>query len=264
MTGSPPRRFERYVALGDSSTEGLEDPDGSGGYRGWSRRLAQRIANVQGSLEYANLGVRGSTTPQMLREQLAHALALRPDLATVFSGTNDLASVQFDAVALARDMEAMQHALIAGGATVLTFTLPDSSPVMPLARLFTSRIRALNAELRAAAARTGATLLDFAVLPIGSDPRVWSDDRVHANSLGHSRIADALSEALGLPDTDDAWSRPLPLATPKSHWEWISDEMVWTQRHLLPWIGRGLRRRAADSLRVGAHANPGLVMLTRG
>jgi hypothetical protein len=26
--------FRRYVAIGDSSTEGLEDPDGLGGYRG--------------------------------------------------------------------------------------------------------------------------------------------------------------------------------------------------------------------------------------
>ena len=41
------RRFERYVALGDSSTEGLDDPDGRGGYRGWADRLAERIAGGQ-------------------------------------------------------------------------------------------------------------------------------------------------------------------------------------------------------------------------
>ena len=48
-TTSParPGRFERYVAIGDSSTEGLIDPDGQGGYRGWSMRLAERIAEVQ-------------------------------------------------------------------------------------------------------------------------------------------------------------------------------------------------------------------------
>ena len=33
------RRFERYVALGDSSTEGIADGDPRTGYRGWSRRL---------------------------------------------------------------------------------------------------------------------------------------------------------------------------------------------------------------------------------
>lgn len=46
--------FERYVAIGDSTSEGLDDPDGQGGYRGWSNRLAERIAAQQGSLLYAN------------------------------------------------------------------------------------------------------------------------------------------------------------------------------------------------------------------
>lgn len=43
-------RFERYVAIGDSSTEGLDDPDGNGGYRGWANRLAETIPGQQGSL----------------------------------------------------------------------------------------------------------------------------------------------------------------------------------------------------------------------
>ena len=52
--------FRRYVAIGDSSTEGLEDPDGRGGYRGWADRLAQHIADGQDEpLEYANLAIRG-------------------------------------------------------------------------------------------------------------------------------------------------------------------------------------------------------------
>ena len=80
MDASLPRRFERYVAMGDSSTEGIDDPDESGGYRGWSRRLAQRIAEVQGWLWYANFGVRGRTTRQILQQQLAPALALRKSL----------------------------------------------------------------------------------------------------------------------------------------------------------------------------------------
>ena len=76
----PPFHFERYVAIGDSSTEGLKDDDGQGGYRGWSQRLAERIAHAQGSLLYANLAVRGCRTRQVRDEQLAAALAMRPDL----------------------------------------------------------------------------------------------------------------------------------------------------------------------------------------
>ena len=41
------RTFRSYVALGDSSTERLMDPDGAGGYRGWADRLAQHLADAQ-------------------------------------------------------------------------------------------------------------------------------------------------------------------------------------------------------------------------
>src|SRR5688500_2863943 len=92
-----PVRFERYVALGDSSTEGIDDPDGAGGFRGWSQRLAEKIFAVQGSLHYANLGVRGLTTAQVRERQLSAALAMRPELATLFCGTNDVTGLRFDA-----------------------------------------------------------------------------------------------------------------------------------------------------------------------
>ena len=59
---SIPKRYERYVAIGDSTSEGLDDPDGRGGYRGWANRLAERLAELQGSVLYANLAIRGRTT----------------------------------------------------------------------------------------------------------------------------------------------------------------------------------------------------------
>ena len=154
MVKSKHKRFERYVAIGDSSTEGFNDPDGAGGYRGWSRRLAARIAHAQGELLYANFGVRGLTTRQILDQQLVPALAMRPDLVTMFSGTNDVIGLQFDAPAIARDMEHMQRTFIDDGATVLTFTLPDLTPIMPSARWIAPRIHAMNDGLRTATART--------------------------------------------------------------------------------------------------------------
>src|SRR3954470_5436788 len=131
----PPRTFSRYVAIGDSSTEGLDDPDGKGGYRGWANRLAERVAAAQGSpLLYANLAIRGRSTRQILDEQLEPALTLNPDLVTLFTGTNDVVRGRFDASAVGRDVELMQRRLVESGATVLGFTLPDLSIVMPLAR----------------------------------------------------------------------------------------------------------------------------------
>jgi lysophospholipase L1-like esterase len=70
-------RFDRYVALGDSTAEGLDDPDGQGGYRGWADRLAERIAHHQGGLLYANLALRGRQTREVRGEQLEKALAMK-------------------------------------------------------------------------------------------------------------------------------------------------------------------------------------------
>jgi lysophospholipase L1-like esterase len=245
MVAAPPRRFERYVALGDSSAEGLVDPDGAGGFRGWADRLADRVAAAQGPLLYANLAVRGRRTRAIREEQLSAALALRPDLATIFAGTNDVIARDFDLEATAADAEAIQSALAASGATILTFTLPDLGAVLPLARRVAPRVVALNERLRAIAARTGARLVDFESHPVALDPRLWHADRLHANSEGHARIAAALAHALGLPGTDDAWGRPLPPARPAGRAARLAAEVAWSGRYLVPWAWRHLFGRSS-------------------
>lgn len=241
MNPQLPTRFERYVAIGDSSTEGLDDPDGTGGYRGWANRLAEHIAAVQGTLLYANLAVRGKLTRQIRDDQLEPALGLCPDLVTLFAGTNDVVARRFDADDVATDVDEIQRALIGAGATVLTFTLPDLTPVMPLARVVAPRVRALNEILRSVAATNGVILVDLATFPVASDPRLWSDDRLHANSTGHTRIAAALAHALRLPGADDSWSYPLPPRVRPTRRAAALAEVIWVRRYLLPWIWRHLR-----------------------
>lgn len=248
--------WRRYVAVGDSTTEGLDDPDGAGGYRGWADRFALAVARAQGGLEYANLAVRGRTTARIRAEQLPAAVALAPDLATVVAGMNDVLRPSFDADRVAADIGAMQRALVDRGATVLTFTLPDPAPVMPLARPLRGRVVALNAAVRAVTARTGATLLDLGAHPVASDPRLWSDDRLHANSAGHERIAEALAYTAGLPGFDDAWSRPLPAPLRRPGHEVVRAELAWTRRHLLPWLARHLRGRSSGDDRTAKRPVP--------
>src|SRR3954466_9574620 len=89
--------FHRYVALGDSGTEGVGDephPDGS--ERGWADRLAAILAEKNPQLLYAHLAVRGRLTAQIHEEQLGPALALEPDLATVMAGLNDIIRPRHD------------------------------------------------------------------------------------------------------------------------------------------------------------------------
>ena len=237
--------FERYVAIGDSSTEGLDDPDGRGHYRGWADRLAEHIARAQGSLLYANLAIRGRETHRILAEQLEPALAMKPDLVTLFTGTNDVVRKRFNVDAVGRDVRTMQERLIAAGATVLGFTLPDLSSVMPLARPIAPRVHALNEMLRAVSWETGALLLDFATYPVAEDPRLWSADRLHANSAGHARIAAALAWKLGLPGTDESWGVPLPDMPAPGTLATLGAELAWIARFFLPWVWRHARGRSS-------------------
>lgn len=260
MSTRPRPLFSRYVALGDSSTEGIDDPDGVGGYLGWSQRLAERIhASQGGGLLYANLAVRGLKTCEVRSGQLAPALALRPDLATVFCGTNDVTAPRFDALRVAADIAHMQRALVAGGATVLTFTLPDLTPLMPLARLIAPRIAALNQALAEASRQSGAILVDFAAQPVATDRRLWSEDRIHANSAGHTRIADALAHALNLPGSDGSWSAPFATDLGGTRAQRLAAELRWLRRHLLPWVWQGLR--GESSMRTRGPKRPHLTPL---
>ena len=232
-------RFESYVAMGDSSTEGLQDPDGAGGYRGWADRLAERLAQAQGGLLYANLGVRGKRSREIREEQLASALAMKPDLATVFAGSNDILERHFDAGKLQAELTCMMGSLASEKAVVLTFTLPDLTRVMPIGRFLAPRVRAMNQAIRDAAAATGARLIDFAAYAAGSDPRLWSEDRFHVNAEGHARIAAALAQALGLPGTDDAWQQPMPERNARSRWTRMAESWSWYRHHLLDHLWQG-------------------------
>lgn len=244
--------WSRYVALGDSSTEGLDDPDGQGGYRGWADRFAEHVASAASpDLLYANLAVRGRLAAQVRQDQLPRALELQPDLATVFAGVNDLLRPSFDADAVGADLEAVLAALVDAGATVLTITTPDPGWVMPLVRPLRSRVAALNDRVREAARRTGALVADVGATQVASDPRMWSADRLHANSLGHERIAAALAEALGLPGADHTWAEPLDAAGRRRPDHVVRDEVLWWGRHLAPWV---LRRARGQSQGDGVTA----------
>jgi lysophospholipase L1-like esterase len=128
------RTFRRYVAIGDSSTEGLEDPDGESGYRGWADRLAEIIANAQAEpLHYANLGVRSLHLTEIRTTQFAAAMAMQPDLFSIFGGANDMLSVTCDFAAIRANLAAIFREARSRDCTVVTFTMPDPSSITPSA-----------------------------------------------------------------------------------------------------------------------------------
>ena len=61
--------YRRFIALGDSITEGLTDPYADGQMRGWADRVADVMAAEPG-FTYANLAVRGRTLDRVVAEQV--------------------------------------------------------------------------------------------------------------------------------------------------------------------------------------------------
>lgn len=240
-------RYQRYVAIGDSSTEGLDDDDGAGGFRGWADRLAEHVDAAYPGLQYANLAVRGLSAGEVAESQLAPALALSPDLSTVVAGMNDLLRRNYSAARVANTVGHMIRALRALGTTVVTFTIPDVSPRMLLGSRLSGRTDALNLELRRVAAETGAILLDLASAPLAADPRMWARDRIHGNPEGHTRIAAELAHLVGLPDAiTGSLAEPLPPLPPRGLRD-LAVDATWIAKYVLPWAIRRLRNRTTGT-----------------
>ena len=237
----PDQLYHRYVAIGDSQTEGIGDGDDTTGYRGFADRLAARLAELNPELLYANLAVRGRLAGEIHAEQLAPALELRPDLATVVAGLNDVLRPRFDLDATAGHIEAMFASLTKAGAVVGTVTYPNVAKIAPLARPLLPRILALNARIREAAARHGVRVVEAFTVEVTTDARIWSEDRLHASPMGHQRIADSMAHALELPGADDSWTHPLPAIPNPPRLTVIRAELRWLGGFLGPWLGRRIR-----------------------
>ncbi|MDJ1137497.1 SGNH/GDSL hydrolase family protein [Streptomyces iconiensis] len=233
--------YQRYVALGDSTTEGIGDGDEPSGYRGFADRLAEQLAAASPGLRYANLAVRGCGAAHVHERQLPAALDLDPDLATVVAGVNDFLRPRYDVTEVAGHLEATFAALTAAGTHVVTLTFPDIGKIAPIGRLIASRASDLNALVREAAARHGVTVVDTAAHAVTVDPRLWSPDRLHLSPLGHGRSAAAFARALRLPGSDDSWALPLPALPPRGPWQTARTELNWAATFLAPWLVRRLR-----------------------
>jgi lysophospholipase L1-like esterase len=243
------RRFHSFVALGDSTTEGMDDPTPTGGYRGWADRLADRLATMVPDFRYANLAVRGRYAAQVRAEQLAPALALRPDLISVIAGVNDVLRARCDLAELIGHLDAMYAASAATGATVLTITQPDPVAVLRMGKPVQRRLYAYNEELRASAARHGVLVVDFERMPAATHPLFWSVDRLHLNSLGHTRMAATIAGALGLPpvvgDPGVGEGSELPPPPVLTRREALTRDVTWLGEYFAPWLWRHVRGRSA-------------------
>ncbi|ALE91606.1 SGNH hydrolase [Arthrobacter alpinus] len=241
---APRHPWNRYVAMGDSFTEGIGDPEPSspGGYRGWADRVAEELSRDQDDFCYANLAIRGRLLGQILGEQLEPALSLKPDLISISAGGNDLIRPGSDPDILAESLDAAVATMTAAGATVLLFNGPDirDTPVLGKVR---GRVAIYNENLRTIAARHDAIVADMWSLRQLNDPQMWAGDRLHFAPLGHHTIAIMALNALNVPHT---LVPRLPTPLPPQRWQTArAGDLVWAREFLVPWVLRRLRHQSS-------------------
>ena len=251
--------YNRLVVCGDSYSEGMTDEMVDGHYRGWADRVADGLAKKSATFTYANLAVRGKLLPQVIEDQLEIALSFvtGPDtLISFHAGANDALRPGFDQALAKQRYQSAVRTLAASGATIMLFTvLEDTGNSGRGSKLWQERFAAFNNGVREVAAEVGAILLDANQERFFSDRRFLAFDRLHLNSLGHSRSADAILEKLGY-ESDPGWRTPLP---PAKATPWIKERAIgvmWFFVFALPWIIRRLRGRSSGDGRVCKYPTP--------
>jgi len=233
--------YRRYVAIGDSQTEGLWDGDDVIGLLGFADRLAAMVDSLWPGLQYANLAIRGKRVGHVLNEQVPRALAMRPDLITVCAGMNDVIQPGRSFGPALLDLERVYAALADSGATVVTTTFPNVAQFLPLGRLVSTRLAQINNAISAAAQRYGFRLVDLYNAPSMRQLDTWAIDRVHASTKGHMLFAAAAAEALNLPDSNHDWAVGGLGPTQRTLRAGAYEQFRWTQESFFPWIWRRLR-----------------------
>ncbi len=187
----------RLTVLGDSFTEGREDPAGDGRWVGWVTRLAGMLGIAPAGVR--NLGAHHATTQAVVDEQLAAALWGKSPLIGVVVGVNDLLS-DFDADRMRRNLTTIFGQLAGVDTVVFTARYTDIPANLPVPEMFRALLRRrfteANAALTEITTATGALCLDVMSIPGWSDPGFWSADGLHPNALGHQRFAEAVAGLL--------------------------------------------------------------------
>ena len=236
--------FHRYVALGDSFTEGVGDPDPAApnGWLGWADRLAGGLAARTPDFAYANLAIRGRKLPAILAEQIEPAIALQPDLISIHGGGNDLLRPNIDIDALAASYDEAIGRMAAAGAHIMMFTVADPG-LNSAIKMIRGRTAIYNEWIREIAEKHDATLVDTWRMRGWKVSEVMDVDRLHLNPVGHQNIAIAALEALGV--EHDLQPLPLTETAELSRREQRAVDIAWAREHLAPWVKRRLTGRSS-------------------
>jgi lysophospholipase L1-like esterase len=240
----------RYVAIGDSFTEGMGDERPDGSPRGWADLVAAGLAAASGGgVQYANFAIRGRLLEPIVTTQLDAALALspRPTLMTLNGGGNDMMRRNSD---LQRLLDLTESAILRcadAGVRLVLLSGADPSEHLPFGKVLRERAAALTDAVRELTVRHDLLFVNcFGDEELRRAP-YWSADRLHLNADGHRRVAGLVLAALGT----SAEEYRLPVS-PAARRRLLAEARYYRQ-HVLPWFGRRLRGTSSGDGRVAKH-----------
>jgi lysophospholipase L1-like esterase len=238
----------RYVAIGDSFTEGLGDTLPDGTERGWADLVAAGLAAGEGEpVSYANLAIRGRLLEAIVTGQLDAALALDPPptLLSLNGGGNDMMRPGSDMTPLIAMTEKAIRRCLDAGVRVLLLAGADPSGGLPFGGMIQKRAEMLTVAVAEFADRYDIVFVDmFHDLEIRK-PGYWSADRLHLNSNGHRRVASRVLTALGHETEANVIE-----AGPGGRGGIVAEARYYRE-HVLPWIARRLRGESSGDARTG-------------
>lgn len=250
MNEHEPHTPIRYVAIGDSFTEGVGDEQPDGSVRGWADLVAQGIADATGRpVEYANLAIRGRLLGRIIDEQLEPALALQPTLLSFNGGGNDMLRPGTDLAWITGRTEEALSRILEHGATPLLLAGANPTGGLPSG----GRIRAKGSELTRIASgiaeRLGVPFADNWNDAELAGRQYWSPDRLHLAPVGHHRVATHVLRVLGHEAPADWVTSAAPVPAPTR-----GEQLRYTRDHVVPWVQRRLTGRSSGDGRTAKYA----------
>jgi lysophospholipase L1-like esterase len=252
-------RYTRFIALGDSMTEGMSDEVVKGKYRGWADRVADVLAKDDTNFTYVNLAIRGKLLKQVVEDQIPTALKYiegKQTLVSFHAGANDVLRPNYKPEVSLPEYERGIKQLTDSGATVIVFTVVDKVEGKgKTATLWHQRFSAFNENVRMVAGKYPTILFEAKKAEFLNDRRFLAFDRLHMNSEGHRRLANAVLEGLGY-EFDKNWRLELPPAKKKNKVHKVFVDILWIGIFLIPWIWRRIRGKSSGDGRSAKYEVP--------
>jgi lysophospholipase L1-like esterase len=183
-----------YVALGDSTGSGVGARNG-----GYVLRLFNRLVERRPGSKLTNLCISGSTTEDLMRDQLQRSTEMNPDLVSVGIGINDIGhGLTIDR--FARNYENILTTLREKThAQIVVTNIPDisSAPRIPgaMRSQYQQQIISFNERLEEIAKRHGVTVFDMYTISkdeLPSHPEYFSSDGFHPSDQGYELWAEQM------------------------------------------------------------------------